>query len=660
MFDSKTVEEIKLSCSQKDVHFFRHDDGAISFTSPDPKTDIRFLINPDCEVFCFFHGCNVPFAESCPQLQSRIFPEIEISPQILPFVNILSGDSLVNICSGIDTNLLSNFELVETKTFENAVIEKIPWRKHSIYRHCKCQLLFTGQYSRYCSYCKSLRQAIVQRIYNAQKVSSPEKKASQQASSHTPFQHLSPRSMVLRANNLSKMIKHVKRLNSRLRFCHKEVTPEFYASAQSDFDQLEQTAPATLFEKLFESDASGTLQQIWEDRKKFYADQQNGLARTSLNQRKGMRFNPITLRIALAIFSRCPSAYRAMKQFSILSLPSESTLKSYIANYRHGSGIDKGYMEVLKAYVDKFNRVTRESPNVVKDGWIIFDETVISAGISWNCLTGNIDGYAMKGSELGDLSDLFDKEESKLTDHVLLFMFRSSVHHFEMIGPHFTSSGNMSATSIVSCLFEFTHCLISAGFEPSLIICDGASPNLSAIKSLMSDKASTFRDNLEISPVSFNFAGVLGLTMHYMICPPHQLKNMVNALNSSQESKPKSFMLDGYDVTFKHVIAAFYREVERMSRGGIGKVPGLNHDVVFKDAWNCMSVPNNKVIVRGHLTAEMLANAIASQDWAALKTIEYIQVLENLFCDVFLHDKTGKSVMKFCFVQQATCVLHLF
>ena len=44
-------------------------------------------------------------------------------------------------------------------------------------------------------------------------------------------------------------------------------------------------------------------------------------------EKSGNRFSVITLRIALAIFSRNKAAYEALKSFEILSLPSVSTLK---------------------------------------------------------------------------------------------------------------------------------------------------------------------------------------------------------------------------------------------------------------------------------------------------------------------------------------------
>ena len=79
-----------------------------------------------------------------------------------------------------------------------------------------------------------------------------------------------------------------------------------------------------------ENSQSAILRQIWEH------DKAESKRRFSQDQKKnetgksGNRFIVITLRIALAIFSRSKAAYEALKSFEILSLPSVSTLKQYM------------------------------------------------------------------------------------------------------------------------------------------------------------------------------------------------------------------------------------------------------------------------------------------------------------------------------------------
>ena len=79
-----------------------------------------------------------------------------------------------------------------------------------------------------------------------------------------------------------------------------------------------------------EHSQNAILRQIWE------YDKSESTKRFSQDKKKnetgksGNRFSVITLRIALAIFSRSKVAYEALKPFEILSLPSVSTLKQYM------------------------------------------------------------------------------------------------------------------------------------------------------------------------------------------------------------------------------------------------------------------------------------------------------------------------------------------
>ena len=79
-----------------------------------------------------------------------------------------------------------------------------------------------------------------------------------------------------------------------------------------------------------ENDKRDILKNIWENdikmnRRDFYKDQQQNIASDS-----GSRYSVITYRVALAIFSRRPAAYEALKSFNILKLPSVSTMKTYM------------------------------------------------------------------------------------------------------------------------------------------------------------------------------------------------------------------------------------------------------------------------------------------------------------------------------------------
>ena len=69
------------------------------------------------------------------------------------------------------------------------------------------------------------------------------------------------------------------------------------------------------------------------NRRDFNKDQQQNVASDS-----GSRYSVITYRVAVAVFSRSPAAYEALKSFNILKLPSVSTMKTYMRANREEQG----------------------------------------------------------------------------------------------------------------------------------------------------------------------------------------------------------------------------------------------------------------------------------------------------------------------------------
>ena len=47
----------------------------------------------------------------------------------------------------------------------------------------------------------------------------------------------------------------------------------------------------------------------------------------------------VTIRVALAVFTRSPSAYDALKSFGVIQLPSKSTLQAYTGAFRDEPGM---------------------------------------------------------------------------------------------------------------------------------------------------------------------------------------------------------------------------------------------------------------------------------------------------------------------------------
>ncbi len=95
-------------------------------------------------------------------------------------------------------------------------------------------------------------------------------------------------------------------------------------------------------------------------------------------------------------------------------------------------------------------------------------------------------GLSMRHDEMSSLSDIFrtlDSDSTKQTSYILQFLWRDLTSDFDIIGPYFTSSNSVDSKFTLSCVLETIKLFQCHGLATSLLVCDGASSNLSLIKS---------------------------------------------------------------------------------------------------------------------------------------------------------------------------------
>lgn len=120
------------------------------------------------------------------------------------------------------------------------------------------------------------------------------------------------------------------------------------------------------------------------------------------NGSHGNRWHPLTLRIALAIYSRSPQAYAAWKQFEFFKLPSKRTLQRYMNDeFKSNPGI---CMEKFALDVDHYwkKQEGKRYPGL-GEGCLILDEVKIIAKMSCNLKDNTILGLCLSSSELSSL-----------------------------------------------------------------------------------------------------------------------------------------------------------------------------------------------------------------------------------------------------------------
>lgn len=230
----------------------------------------------------------------------------------------------------------------------------------------------------------------------------------------------------------------------------------------------------------------------------------------------------------------------------MLQLPSVSTLKNYMRSNREEPGpIYHRLAEEKKKYEEISDFKKKMKLHVpLGEGALIFDEEKVSASIYWNAKTNKFIGHALSPEDMSSLHDVYkvieSNEKIKKASYILQFLWRDISSKYDIIGPYYTSESGLDHKFIMACVFETIH-LFS--------ICDGASANLKLLKLLCraEPKVYPLGEGEERYRVKTSFLNIYSNKhVHVIICPSHQLKNMIAALHSSREYMTKSFFLENF------------------------------------------------------------------------------------------------------------------
>lgn len=86
--------------------------------------------------------------------------------------------------------------------------------------------------------------------------------------------------------------------------------------------------------------------------------------------------------VALAVYSRSPAAFEALKSLNILQLLSRSSLQAYLSSHQHNPGVKE---ESLALQFDLYSqhKATKSHVSTV-DGILIFDEVRVQGRVIWS------------------------------------------------------------------------------------------------------------------------------------------------------------------------------------------------------------------------------------------------------------------------------------
>lgn len=121
------------------------------------------------------------------------------------------------------------------------------------------------------------------------------------------------------------------------------------------------------------------------------------------------------------------------------------------------------------------------------DGVLIFDEVKVIARLMWNSRSQKIIGLSMTSDDMSSLHDAYqlvdEANATKQTSYILQFLWRDLTSSFDVVGPYFTSSSQLESKFVLACVLQSIRVFHLYGFHTSVIVCDGAAANVSALKS---------------------------------------------------------------------------------------------------------------------------------------------------------------------------------
>ena len=133
----------------------------------------------------------------------------------------------------------------------------------------------------------------------------------------------------------------------------------------------------------------------------------------------------IYLSLALAVYTRSPAAFEALRSFNLLQLPGISTLKAYTSSQVEKPGEVELRLRNECLRYEEIKEHHRAAGNKVPlgEGALIVDEVKVAAKLHWNSRNDSIVGHAMSYEELSSFHNLYtlidEPDMSSKTDYVL-------------------------------------------------------------------------------------------------------------------------------------------------------------------------------------------------------------------------------------------------
>ena len=297
-----------------------------------------------------------------------------------------------------------------------------------------------AEYANLCQPCLNLKYHVKQLHDRTQEGGSPMKRASVNPRSTRPLKTMSPRSQTKRRLNQNRERRDLKKLLKKMKATDVELNDKQHEEMSKITKSIETSHSQELENVITEASGHNEhtkkyIKQIWgldtNDRMLFESDQNR-----NLTGHRGNRWNTITYRIALAIFIRSPAAYKALKSFNILNLPSKRSLQTFVGKNNEGPGKCDSYLsEQMKTYSAMCDELkSKDKPAPDGFGALIFDEVKVVSKLLFNSKSNSLVGLAMSPDEFTCLHDIYmhvnNNCQTQHTNYILQFLWRDFVFRF--------------------------------------------------------------------------------------------------------------------------------------------------------------------------------------------------------------------------------------
>ena len=279
----------------------------------------------------------------------------------------------------------------------------------------------------------------------------------------------------------------------------------------------------------------------------------------------------------------------------------------------------------------------------------------MTANIYWNAKSNKFIGHALTHDDMAGLHDIYQElnedTKTKKASYILQFLWRDVVTNVDIIGPYYTSQEGLDHKFMMSCVMETMHLFYMYNFQVVLLICDGASANLKLLKLLCSGDCGVYpvldNEGTRRYDVPSHFRNIYtGENVHVIICPSHQLKNLMAALYSSRRTGKKKFQFGDIHFGWEAIFGLHDREKSRAERGEARRVPDLLSSYVYRDKWTRLNVKASKVMQQNHVIAELkeyIHTASPLVKSSLDLTVQYLQACNKMFENGILSHTPIKS-----------------